>query len=225
MCAATIAVRGSASAQVPADFAVVHFQHQFTLPARSDALSHGNDIIAQLRDVAAQGSSGVRDMKVRSLRVEEAFSVVGSDHVRAPSGWSTQLTGEAHAESDSVPQVVAALTKVGVSIGHVSWHLEPENEARAQRDVRRQAVGNALEAANDFAAALGGALGNLIALADPGLLGAGASVANSRGPIRTMGGSLAAATSGTSWDERVDLDPSVITVSASVEASYEVSLD
>jgi hypothetical protein len=33
-----------------------------------------------------------------------------------------------------------------------------------------------------------------------------------------------AGTSTTSWDELVDIDPAVITISANVEASYEVTL-
>jgi hypothetical protein len=36
---------------------------------------------------------------------------------------------------------------------------------------------------------------------------------------------VTAGTSTASWDEQVDIDPAVITISANVEASYEVSLD
>ncbi|HEY5009639.1 MAG TPA: SIMPL domain-containing protein, partial [Acidimicrobiales bacterium] len=103
--------------------------------------------------------------------------------------------------------------------------LDTETATSAHRAVRRQAVANALEAANDFADALGGAVGALITLADPGLLSAGAPSGNAHVPTRAAGAYLASATSGTAWDERVDIDPSVITVSASVEASYEVNLD
>jgi hypothetical protein len=157
-------------------------------------------------------------MKIRSLSVEEAFTTVEPDHVREPTGWSVLVTGEVRADAESVPEVVAALTRVGVTIVNVTWHLEPATEASAQR-----AVDNALEAAIDFAAALGGTLGDLITLADPGLLSAGAS-GNSR--TRSAGAFLASDTSyGSLWDERVDIDTSVITVAASVEASYVVNLD
>jgi uncharacterized protein YggE len=134
--------------------------------------------------------------------------------------------GEAFVEPGSVPEVAAVLTKVGVSISHVTWQLEPETEASAHGVVRRQAVADALEAANDFAAALGGTVGGLITLADPGLLGDGAFQGNSRGPTRAAGAFLAAASSSAApWDQRVDIDPYPITVSASVEASYEVNLE
>ena len=221
---ATIAVRGSASAELPADFAGIHFHHEYTVSARSEALAHGNAVVAQLRKVAAPGTLGVREMKVQSLRVDEAFNHVGPDHIREPSGWNTQVTGETFVETNSVPEVVAALTKVGVTISHMSWHLEAETEASARRAVRRQAVVDALDAAHDFADALGGTVGNLITLADPGLLGAGAFATSSHGPTRANA-QFATATSSTSpWDERVDIDPYVITVSASVEACYEVNL-
>jgi hypothetical protein len=58
-------------------------------------------------------------------------------------------------------------------------------------------------------------------LADPGLLGATANATSARRSAHT----LASATSGTSsWDSFVDVDIEVITVSANVEASYEVTL-
>ena len=82
------------------------------------------------------------------------------------------------------------------------------------------AVADAKEAANDFALALGADLGSLIALADPGLLGAAYANAT-RGSSHMR---MASATSGASWDGYVDIDPELITISANVEASYEVTL-
>jgi hypothetical protein len=89
--------------------------------------------------------------------------------------------------------------------------------------VRRLAVADAVDAAKDFVLALGATLGSLITLADPGLLGA----ATFQNGARTSS-HMAVVTAGTStasWDEQVDIDPAVITISANVEASYEVSLD
>ena len=120
MSSATIAVKGNASEEFAADFADVHFRHLFTSPARSDALAHGNAVIAQLRDVGAQSTLRVRDMKIRSLSVEEAFTTVEPDHVREPTGWSVLVTGEVRADAESVPEVVAALTRVGVTIVNVT---------------------------------------------------------------------------------------------------------
>jgi hypothetical protein len=125
-----------------------------------------------------------------------------------------------------VSATVASLIQVGVSISHISWHLDPENEANAHRAVRRQAVGDALQAANDFASALGGTVGDLITLADPGLLSAGSFAGNPRVTKRAAGAFSASATSSaTPWDDSVDIDSYAVTVSASVEASYAVNLD
>lgn len=223
MTTATIAVKGSASDEFTADFAIVHFGHQFIALARSEALAGGNAVISQLRDVAAHAGAGVREMKVRSLRAEETFNHVGPDHIREHSGWAAQVEGELLAEPGAIPAVIADLIRTGVSIRHLSWHLDPDTEARAHRAVRRLAVADAVDAAKDFALALGATLGSLIALADPGLLGA-ATFQNGARMSSHMAVASGRATSG-SWDEQVDIDPAVITISANVEASYEVSLD
>jgi uncharacterized protein len=226
MSTATIAVNGDASREYPADDASVYFHHQFTAPARSSALAHGNAVVTQLREYANQIDSGVREMKIRAVGVNENFSGTGSERVHEPSGWTAQVVGEAFADPESVPVVVAGLIKLGVSIGQVAWLLKPETEADARRQVRRLAVDKALEAANDFADALGGTVGRLIALADPGLLGSGAVQGSWRGPARAGGAYFSAASiSAAPWDERIDIDSSTIMVTASVEASYEVNLD
>jgi hypothetical protein len=222
MTTATIAVKGGASDEFPADFAIVHFVHQFTAPARSEALAGGNAVIAQLRDAAANVGAGVREMKVRSLRVEETFNYVGPDRIREHSGWTAQVEGELLVEPGTIPEAVADLIRTGVSIRHLSWHLDKDTEARAHRAVRRLAVADAVDAANDFAFALGATLGRLITLADPGLLGAASFTSGSR--MASHRAVATAGTSTTSWDELVDIDPAVITISANVEASYEVTL-
>ena len=223
MTTATIAVKGSASDDFPADYALVQFGHQFNSPARSEALAGGNAVIAQVRETAAQLGVGVREVKVHSLRVQETFNHVGPNNTREHSGWVAQLGGQLLIEPSTVPVAIAALIKTGVGIDQLSWHLDSDTELKAHRAVRRLAVADAKEAANDFALALGASLGSLITLADPGLLGA---TAFANGARRTSYMGLATAgASGASWDEYVDIDPEVITISANVEASYEVILD
>ena len=94
MTTATIAVKGSASDDFPADYALVQFGHEFNAPARSEALAGGNAVIAQLRGAVAQIGAGVREMKVQSLRVQETFNHVGPDHIREHAGWAGQLSGQ-----------------------------------------------------------------------------------------------------------------------------------
>jgi uncharacterized protein YggE len=220
MTTATIAVKGSASGDFPADYATLQFGHEFYAAARSEALAGGNSVIAQLRDTVAHVAADVREMKVQSLRVQETFDHLGPDHVREHTGWVAQLGGQLLIEPGAVPSVVAELIRTGVTVYQLTWHLDPDTELQAHRAVRRLAVADAKEAADDFALALGADLGSLIALADPGLLGATfANAARASSHAR-----MASATSGASWDGYVDIDPELITISANVEASYEVTL-
>jgi hypothetical protein len=220
MTTATIAVKGSASDDFPADYATLQFGHEFHAAARSEALAGGNSVITQLRDTVAHVGADVREMKVQSLRVQETFDHVGPDHVREHTGWVAQLGGQLLIEPGAVPSLVAELIRIGVTVYQLTWHLDPDTELQAHRAVRRLAVADAKEAANDFALALGADLGSLIALADPGLLGAAYANAT-RGSSHMR---MASATSGASWDGYVDIDPELITISANVEASYEVTL-
>jgi uncharacterized protein YggE len=223
MTTATIAVKGSASDDFPADYAIAHFSYEFDAPARSEALAGANAVITQLRTTVAHLGAGAREMKVQSFRVEETFNHVGPEKVREPAGWTANVGGQLLIEPGTVPTAVAELVKAGVTTHQLTWHLDPDTRLRAHRSVRRQAVTDASEAANDFALALGGELGRLITLADPGLLGA-AGFSNGAVRASTMTATATSRASGASWDEYVDIDPEVITISANVEASYKVTL-
>jgi uncharacterized protein len=222
MTTATIAVKGSASDDFPANYAIAHFGYEFVAPARSEALAEANAAIAHLRDTVTDIGAGVREMKVQSFRVEETFNHVGVDHIREHSGWAAHVGGQVLVEASAVPAAVAQLIKTGASTHQLTWHLDRDTQLQAHRAVRREAVADAREAASDFALALGAELGTLITLADPGL---------HAGPVLTASPRRASAAatamsgaSSASWDEYVDIDPALITISANVEASYEVTL-
>jgi len=221
MTTATIAVKGSASAEFAPDFAVAHLGQEFNAPTRDGALAEGNAAIARLRDTVADIGQGVRELRVHSLRVQETFNHVGTDRVRESAGWVAQITGQVLIAASEVPVAYARLIDTGVAIHQLTWHLDRDSERESQRAVRRLAVADAGEAANDFALALGGQLGALLALADPGLLGPATFGGGTRSATNMR---MASATSG-ARDDFVDIDPDVITISANVEASYEVNLD
>jgi uncharacterized protein len=221
MTSATIAVKGSASADFAADFAIVHFGCEYKARARSEALAGGNAVIAQLRDIVEQLGTHVREIKVQSLRVQESFNHVGPDRIQEHFGWVAQLGGQLLMDPSIVPVAYARLIQMGVRIHQLTWHLDPDTELQAHRAVRRLAVADAREAANDFALALGANLGDLITLADPGLLG----VTNFANTSRTSSHTgFATAGASNSRDEYVEIDPELITITANVEASYEVTL-
>src|SRR5579863_9687232 len=114
MTTATIAVKGSASDDFPADFCIIHFGLEFNSPARSEALSGANAAIAHLREVWTHLGSGARDMKVQSIHVVEAFNHVGPDHRREPAGWAAHVSGQLIAEPNTVPHALAELIESGV---------------------------------------------------------------------------------------------------------------
>jgi hypothetical protein len=90
MTTATIAVKGSARDEFFADIATFHFNHQFTTQSRSEVLARGNAVVGELRESADRADTGVHEMKVRLLRVEEMYDFVGPDHIREQSGWTAQ---------------------------------------------------------------------------------------------------------------------------------------
>ncbi len=223
MTSATIAVKGSASDDFTADFALVRLSHRYTAQDRSEALAGGNALIAQVRDAARQFGTGVREVKVEFLRMIETFNQVGLEHEQEPSGWGAHIACDLAIEPDTVPVAVTELTRIGVTINRIIWLLDPDTEARARRAVRRLAVADAKEAANDFALALGGSLGSLIALGDPGLLGPGTFQNGASSAAHAGIATSAMANSG--WLNSIDIDPKLVTISANVEANYEVTID
>jgi uncharacterized protein len=219
MTIATIAVKGSATDDFTADFALLRCSHRVTAEVRSEALAGGNALIEQVRDTAQPLGTSVREVKVEFLRMVETFRQVGLEHEQEPSGWGAHIAWRLVIEPDAVPAAVAELARIGVTVQQIIWMLDPETEGRARRTVRRLAVADAMQAANDFALALGGSLGPLIALADPGLLGPAAFQ-----PRTSYTGMAASGVSGPGWFDSIAVDPEMVTVSADVEASYEVTL-
>jgi len=219
---ATISVKGQASDEFTADYALVPFAVQLRAPARSEALAGANAAVAQLRETSDGLGAGVLSMRIAAVRVQEHFEY-RSTQERVDAGWIALVDGHLHATPDAVSSVLAAFIRAGARVFPLTWHLHPETHAQAQRAVRRRAVADATDAAADFALALGATLGPLIHLADPGLntgglAGFAASRARAYGAAATAGGPDAA------WDELVDIDPDVIVIHAQVEASFQVIL-
>lgn len=100
MTTSTIAVKGSASDDFPADFALVRLSHRYTAQDRSEALAGGNALIAQVRDATEQLGTGVREVKVEFLRMIETFNQVGLEHEVEPSGWGAHIACDLAIEPD-----------------------------------------------------------------------------------------------------------------------------
>jgi hypothetical protein len=169
------------------------------------------------------------ELEIRSLQCSRART--GRDShwddggkTRIFDDWVVTLAGTVEADVGQVARVAAALIRVGVSVGYIHWQLDKLNPAF--RQVRKDAVSDAKRAAEDFADALGGRLGVLITLADPGLGGMSSLAPGQGGAVaRADGfGPLGKAAAGDEFDDELNLDPEQVEICAAVEACYQVEL-
>jgi|GEM_PF-6402903 len=202
----TLSVRGEATAEVSADLASLTVRVEVSLPDRAAALAEASARLRRLRDVLT-GAPGVREVTVGDV-------VVYDDGPRPRGGRDPRttavVTGTVLTDPLAAGAIARAVVDADAGVGGVAWLLAADSSA--PRQVRAQAVAQARQAAEDFALAVGGAVGPLLQLADAGLLD-GAGVAGLRG-MRVM----ASAAGG----DPLQLDPRPVTVTASVEARYRL---
>jgi len=204
-----IRVRGTATEEVPPDFAVLHVAATARADTATQAQERAGATAASIR-AAAGSSAGVRSLRLSRVSVHEQMEWDESARAHVARGWQAQLAGACEVEADSVGVVAGALVEAGAELGYLSWRLEADNAAH--RRVRTAAVADARRAAEDFASAVGGSLGELLTLADPGLLG---------GPPEAPG-QVRMAMAAEATAAPVQIDEELVTVSASVEASYRL---
>jgi uncharacterized protein len=164
-----ITVRGTASREVPPD----SFTVRISLTDRADVAA----------DAAA--ALGLRWQRVEEFvgRLPAAVTVERGPVFRhqerfTPQGPATWVAGRTltlrGADPDGAEDVLAAISPLEDQIGGMDvegphWQLVDDKAAREQLEA--EAVAEALSRARRYAAVLGGTLGGLVELADPGLLG------------------------------------------------------
>jgi len=209
----TLSVRGEATLEVPADYAVVSVQVTGRDADRELAMGSVADVAEGVR-AAVAAATGVRRSALSRLRVVEVQEWDDAKRQQIRGGWEASMSGSLELDAAEVGQVAAAVVQAGAQVTWVDWRVEQGNPGH--REVRRLAVLDAARAAADFAAALGGSAGTLLQLADPGLLesgGGGFRNAGATPAFRAM--SNAGAGSG-----EVQLDPQPILLECVVEARY-----
>jgi uncharacterized protein len=212
----SLSVRGSASLEVTPDFAVVTVVLSARDPDQREALGVVRGSLADLRAGLA-AADGVRESRFSGVRVDQETHYDQTSGEQTPTGWHVEVRGELEVSPAAVGPVVELTAGSGGGVTWVQWRVEPDNAG--YREVRRRAVADARRAAEDFAHAVGGALGPLTALADPGLLGdepAPAGVALLRGRPASGGPGMPEGT-------ELDLDPRPVLLQASVEARYRLA--
>lgn len=207
---AELRVRGSARREVVPDYAVAQVTLSAEEPDRATAIAA---VTAQLEEfrAATEGHADIRTSRMSNIRVSENFRWNPTTNAQEAIGWVASLHGSVEANTESVPTVVGRLSGAGVQIGYLEWRLELDNPT--YREVRQEAVADAARAAGDFADALGRQLGDLLVLADSGLLGAESPVH----PVPVMARAMA---SDAAVGGPIDLDPAPQTVAATVEATF-----
>lgn len=212
----TINVTGTASRDVDPDYALIHV----TLNGSSSidgnhALNGVSVLIDNLRNELSSEESvtAIQLSRVNTRRVR------WYDHDKAEyfdGDWTATVSGTVRVNPEAAGRIVGLIDALTIQVSYLTWHLDKENTA--MRDVRKEAVDVAHAAAQDFADALGKTLGEALTIADPGLLTGGRE---SRGNPFMRGAVLAAAAPG--GPAEPDLDTQLITVTATVEASYEAN--
>jgi len=179
-----LSVRGEAASEVLADHAHITVQVRREDVDRELATSAAGEVASAVR-TALDGTGGIRRSTFSRLMVREVSEWDERTRTNQRRAWEASLGGTVDADADAV-------------------HAQ----------VRRDAVAAAARAAEDFAAALGGKLGELVELADSGLLSQGPSMQG-----RAPGMPMAALARGGGLGP-VELDPQLMTVRAVVEARY-----
>jgi uncharacterized protein len=117
------------------------------------------------------------------------------------------------AMSRFIDQVTAA---PGVSVSGIEWALTDATKAELTGQVRREAVGDAVRRAGDYAAALGIATLTPIAVAEPGMLGGDVRFAGEAAMSYNAGRRVASAEAASP----LDLNPENVKVSAQVDVRF-----
>ena len=209
-----INVRGSASDDVAPDYASVACSCSSTADDAATAQARASAIADALR-AAVTDAPGVRSLTLSRVSVHEVTRWNDKRQETERTGWQATLSGVCEVDADQAGATTGLLVGAGAEVGYLNWLLDRDNPA--QRRVRAAAVADARRAADDFAEAVGGVVGELLTLADPGLLGGGPGEAAPR-----AASTMLALDAATAKGMAVSVDPGTVTVFAAVEASYTV---
>lgn len=207
---AEMRVRGSAHRELAPDYAVAQVSIAVRDDDRSAALAAVKAQLATFRE-AVEGHDDIRSSRMSSIRVTENYEWNPKTNTQEQRGWIASVNGSVEADTESVPEVIGRIADTGAQIGYVDWRLDVANPV--YREVRKEAVADAVRAAEDFAAALGRQVGDLRVLADSGLLGGESPTSPAPMMARAMSSDMAGA-------GPIDIDPAPQFVTASVEATF-----
>jgi len=214
--ATTVAVRGFAEREVDPDFASISFSVGHDHTKSSEALAGAGKLAGSIRAVIA-AAPGARESVISRIRVRRRQHWAAKKKVWVNAGHTAAFSGSVDVDSARIAALVTQLVAAGAQISWVGWGLDSDNAVF--RETRTLAVADAHRAALDFANAVGGTLGALSTLADPGLLAAGHRESEAHDRLEVLE-SRSVGWSQTPEPGEIELDPEPQTVNAHVEACY-----
>lgn len=175
----TITVRGTARAEHAPDRAVVGFSIGAVAAERSPALVSARETLERLADAleAHRADGRVHAWSADDLHVYADREWVGEGRppvVRHRASVSGSVTVVGESIGVTLPDVLDLIGGESLArVDGVDWSLSDDRYADAIAAVRHDAVSDAVEKATAYARSIGRGGLDVVALADPGMLGAG----------------------------------------------------
>jgi uncharacterized protein len=163
MTAPIVTVRGEAQLEVPPDLATLAFTVHSTGDSVETPRTELAKASAHIRDLLAEHATAIERSSTSGLHVAPIFSRRGGAKITGYRGsFSTQIVVH---DFDALSALVFALTPMPNSqIDGPWWSLRPDNAAL--RTVRLNAIADARRRADDYAAAFGSSVSDLVEVSD-----------------------------------------------------------
>ncbi len=215
-----ITVRGESERRVPPERAVAHVSASIDGPDRRDVVDRVSALSAAVREHLSSRKTSGEVMEWSS----QQMAVVSHrpwNNEGAQLDLVHQATVEFTATFDDATNLSEWLNSVaesdGLHVGHVSWELTPQTQARLERAVAEAAVTAAVERAAAYASAIGLRTVTPLEIADVGLLAGQPPTPEARMYAKASMAMDAAGGQG------IDLSPAEIVLTAGVDARFRAS--
>jgi len=163
---ATVSVRGSGTAAAQPDEVTVGLGVETLRPSAAEAFAEAARLVTEVVSLCEElgVAAGSRTTSRVSLAEHGEHTDAGWQHrgYRATSRIAVRL-GDAELAGRLVSD---AAERLGTRIDGPSWRVSHDHPARA--DARRRAAEDARSRAEEYAAALGGRIGAIVSIAEPG---------------------------------------------------------
>ena len=213
----TITVRGRARAEHAPDRAVIAFSIGAVAPDRAAALVSARETLERLSDAieSHRRDGRVHDWSADDVHVHADREWVGEGRppvVRHRASVAGSITVIGDSTTATLPELLDLISGETLArIDGVDWSLTDDRYADAIAAVRHDAVTDAVEKATAYARSIGRGALEVVALADPGMLGAGGDA-----PMPRMERAMALM-GGAAGDGAFELRPEPVVVQATVE--------